>query len=71
MARALAANGATKVFIIGRRENSLKETAGSIPGSTIVPLVGDVTSKESLQKCFDQVKAQVDSIDVLVANSGV
>lgn len=71
MARALAANGASKVFIIGRREAALKETAGSVPGGTMIPLVGDVTSKESLQRCFDQVKAQVDSIDVLVANSGI
>ena len=71
MARALAANGASKVFIIGRRENSLQETAESIPGGTIIPLVGDVTSKDSLQRCFDQVKAHVDSIDVLVANSGI
>merc|ERR1712000_258873 len=71
MARALAANGALKVFVIGRREESLKETADSIPGGRIVPLVGDVTSKESLQQCVDKVKAEVDSIDVLVANSGI
>src|ERR1700749_2354116 len=68
MARALAANGASKVFIIGRRESNLKETADSVPGGTIVPLVGDVTSKPSLQQCVEQVKAQVDHIDVLVAN---
>ncbi|KIW86033.1 hypothetical protein Z517_01427 [Fonsecaea pedrosoi CBS 271.37] len=71
MARALAANGASKVFIIGRRENSLKETADSIPGGTIIPLAGDVTSKASLQQCFEKVKAEVDYIDVLVANSGI
>ncbi|KAK7905672.1 hypothetical protein LTR67_000396 [Exophiala xenobiotica] len=71
MARALAANGASKVFIIGRREASLKETADSVPGGNIIPLVGDVTSKESLQQCVDKVKAEVDSIDVLVANSGI
>jgi NAD(P)-dependent dehydrogenase (short-subunit alcohol dehydrogenase family) len=71
MARALAANGASKVFIIGRREASLKETADSVPGGKIIPLVGDVTSKESLQQCVDKVKAEVDSIDVLVANSGI
>lgn len=71
MARALAANGASKVFIIGRRENSLNETANSVPGGTIVPLIGDVTSKDSLQQCVDKVKAQVDAVDVLVANSGI
>src|SRR4051794_8088882 len=71
MARALAANGASKVFVIGRRESKLKETADSVPGGTIVPLVGDVTSKQSLQEVLEQVKAQVDYIDVLVANSGI
>ncbi|EXJ94514.1 hypothetical protein A1O1_02910 [Capronia coronata CBS 617.96] len=71
MARALAVNGASKVFIIGRREAALEETASSVPGNTIVPLVADVTSKESLQKCVDKVRAEVDAIDVLVANSGI
>lgn len=71
MARALAANGASKVFIIGRREDALRETASSVPGNTIIPLVGDVTSKESLQKCVEKVRAEVDAIDVLVANSGI
>jgi NAD(P)-dependent dehydrogenase (short-subunit alcohol dehydrogenase family) len=71
MARALAANGASKVFIIGRREASLKETADSVPGGNIIPVVGDVTSKASLQQCVDKVKAEIDSLDVLVANSGI
>jgi NAD(P)-dependent dehydrogenase (short-subunit alcohol dehydrogenase family) len=72
MARALAVNGAEKVFIIGRREDSLKKVASSLPGiNTIIPLVGDVTSKESLQNCVSQVKSQVSHIDVLIANSGI
>jgi NAD(P)-dependent dehydrogenase (short-subunit alcohol dehydrogenase family) len=72
MARALAVNGAAKVFIIGRREASLKDVASSLPGITsIVPLVGDVTSKESLKNCVEQVKQQVSYIDVLVPNSGI
>jgi NAD(P)-dependent dehydrogenase (short-subunit alcohol dehydrogenase family) len=71
MARALAVNGAKKVFIIGRREDALKATADSVPGGTIIPIVGDVCSKASLQQCVDKVKAEVDYIDVLVANSGI
>ena len=70
MARAFAANGASKVFIIGRREDALTETAATGPEKTIIPIVGDVTSKDSLQACVDQVKQYVDSIDVLIANSG-
>jgi len=71
MARALAVNGAAKVYIIGRREEALKATASSVPGGSIIPIVGDVTSKASLQQCVDKVKAEVDAVDVLVANSGI
>lgn len=71
MARALAVNGASKVFIIGRREDALKETANSVPGDNIITIVGDVTSKESLQKAVETVKSHTDAIDVLVANSGI
>ena len=72
MARALAVNGAQKVFIIGRREDALKKVASSLPGvETIIPVVGDVTSKDSLKNCVEQVKKQVSHIDVLVANSGI
>ena len=72
MARALAVNGAQKVFIIGRREDSLKKVASSLPGiDTIIPIVGDVTSKDNLKNCVEQVKKQVSHIDVLVANSGI
>ncbi|KAK5060032.1 hypothetical protein LTR84_009916 [Exophiala bonariae] len=71
MARALAVNGASKVFIIGRREDSLKETAKSVPGDNIITIVGDVTSKESLVKAVEAVKIHTDTIDLLVANSGI
>jgi len=71
MARALAANGANKVFIIGRREEALQKTASSVPTSNIISIVGDVTSKESLSACLEQVKSQADHLDVLVANSGI
>jgi NADP-dependent 3-hydroxy acid dehydrogenase YdfG len=52
MAYALAANGASKVFIIGRREERLQETSASAPSGSIISVVGDVTSKESLQAAY-------------------
>jgi NAD(P)-dependent dehydrogenase (short-subunit alcohol dehydrogenase family) len=36
MAKALAENGAAKVYIIGRRENKLNEAAALFPGYAIV-----------------------------------
>ncbi|KAF7502433.1 hypothetical protein GJ744_005816 [Endocarpon pusillum] len=70
MARALDANGASRVFIVGRREEQLKQTAATGRNGNIVPLVGDVTSKESLQKIVDQVSTESDHLDVLICNSG-
>lgn len=71
MALALDANGAVKVFIIGRREQNLKETASLAVNGTIVPVVGDIGSRESLQKAYDFIASQTEHIDLLVANSGV
>lgn len=73
MARTLAANGANKVFIIGRREESLNNTVSSLSNGkdVIIPIVGDVISKSSLEAAVSTVKSHVSHIDVLVANSGV
>jgi len=71
MARALDANGASKVYIIGRREDALNKTAASAKNGNVVPLGGDISSKSSLQSCVDKVSSEVSHIDVLIANSGV
>jgi NADP-dependent 3-hydroxy acid dehydrogenase YdfG len=70
MARALALNGAEKVYIIGRRKEVLEEAAKSVSTNNIVPLVGDVTSKDSLEKAVSTIKSEVGYINVLIANSG-
>lgn len=48
MAKALAVNGAKKVYILGRRADALEKAASE--HSAVVPLQCDITSKESLQK---------------------
>ncbi|EME40425.1 hypothetical protein DOTSEDRAFT_136135 [Dothistroma septosporum NZE10] len=68
MAHALASNGAKKVYIIGRRFEKLQETASGY--ENIVPIQGDVTSKDSLQSTANQIKSETDHINVLVVNSG-
>ncbi|GAB1316981.1 Short-chain dehydrogenase/reductase sat3 [Madurella fahalii] len=70
MARALATNGAKKVYILGRRQEVLVNAANEFP-SVLVPVQCDVTSKESLQAAVDKVTAEVGYINLLVANSGV
>ncbi|KAL9100551.1 MAG: hypothetical protein Q9163_004089 [Psora crenata] len=71
MAKALALNGAHKVYIVGRRKEPLEAAAKESPHGNIVPLVGDVTSKDNLKSIADRVKAEVGYINVFIANSGV
>ncbi|THW03338.1 hypothetical protein D6D25_08441, partial [Aureobasidium pullulans] len=49
MTKALASNGAKKIYIIGRRKDKLEEAASHNP-SVIIPVVGDVTSKDTLKE---------------------
>lgn len=70
MAEALAVNGASKVFLLGRRFDVLEESAAKYPDQ-MVPIACDVTSKESLQSAADAVAAKTGHINLLIANSGV
>ena len=73
MARALALNGASHIFILGRRLESLEKTAASVPTKNIHPVQCDVTSKDALTAAVDTIKSQhkVSAIDVLICNSGI
>lgn len=70
MAEALAVNGAAKVFLLGRRADVLEVAAAKYPG-VMVPVVCDVTSKESLQSAAATVAKATGHINLLIANSGV
>ena len=71
MARALAVNGAT-VFILGRRQEVLDETAQSAANVSgrIIPVQCDVTSKDSLQSAARTVAATTSHVDALITSSG-
>ena len=68
MTKAFASGGAAKVYIIGRRKDKLDEAAKL--SSNIVPLVGDVTSKNSLMSIADQIKQETGFVNLLCCNSG-
>lgn len=68
MTRALAFNGAKKVYIIGRRLDKLEETAKE--HENIVPIQGDVTSKADLQAAVDKITQEVGYVNLVIANSG-
>jgi len=69
MANALATNGASKIYIVGRRQSKLDEAAKTHP-NVIEPLVGDVTSKDSLLEITETVKRKTGYINLLICNSG-
>ncbi|KAK3710753.1 hypothetical protein LTR37_010172 [Vermiconidia calcicola] len=69
-ARALEANGAT-VYIVGRREATLKEAAATAKNNKIIPLVGDVTDKDSLRAMAEHVRKEQGFVNLLFANAGV
>lgn len=70
-ARALDANGAKAVYIVGRRESTLQAAASTAVNGTLIPLVGDVTDKSSLQALADRVRRDHGQINLLFANAGV
>ncbi|PLB44279.1 short-chain dehydrogenase [Aspergillus steynii IBT 23096] len=69
MTRALAANGASKVYILGRRLEVLETAAAEFPG-VVIPHQADVTSKTDLQAVVDRIKSEVGYVNLVVANSG-
>ena len=71
VAWALAANGAHKAYIIGRRQAALENAAKSVTTGNIILIVGDVTSKESLKSIADRIEREAGYINILIANSGI
>ena len=71
MAKALALNGASKVYILGRRLEKLEAAAKSSPHGNIIPIQCDVTSKDALAAAASQVQKEVGFINLLIANSGI
>lgn len=71
IAKALASNGARRVYILGRRLDKLQEAANLSPSSNITPIQADVTSKDDLSKAATQILNEAGYINLLVCNSGV
>ena len=71
MTKAFANNGAAKVYIVGRRKEKLEEAAREAsPHGNVIPIVGDVTSKDSLRQVAEQIKNETGYVNLVCANSG-
>ncbi|KAH9919312.1 NAD-P-binding protein [Fomitopsis serialis] len=71
LATALETNGAT-VYIVGRRTEALEKAVKEHSNhGNLIPLQGDVSSKESLRAMADIVKARSGYVNLLINNAGV
>jgi len=71
--QALAVNGA-KVYIVGRTEEKLErvvETHGKNIAGQIIPIVGDVSKKEGVEKLVKEIESREDCLCILVNNAGI
>jgi NAD(P)-dependent dehydrogenase (short-subunit alcohol dehydrogenase family) len=72
-AAALQKTSAKKVYILGRRSETLNRAAESLDQSksTVVPIVCDVTNPFTLKTAVEQIEKEVGYIDVLINNAGI
>ncbi|PNS15925.1 hypothetical protein CAC42_4326 [Sphaceloma murrayae] len=69
-ASALARNGASKIFLLGRRLAPLEKAREDF-GSSITPVQCDVASPESLSAAVKTISGHTTYIDVLINNAGI
>lgn len=69
--KALAQAGASKVYIAGRRADTLHAAAASINPSVVLPVPCDVTSQSSLAALAAHIQSDAGYLNLVVANSGI
>lgn len=69
MSKALAAGGASKVYILGRRKAALDAAAAQYSG--LIPVQCDITSKSDLRSAVDYITKDAGYINLFIANSGI
>lgn len=70
VAKALAHNGAERVYIAGRRLELLQSAASQL-GPNVTPIQCDVTSKKDLTAVADTIAEESGYLNLLVCNSGI
>ncbi|KAF3059793.1 Zerumbone synthase [Daldinia childiae] len=68
MARAFAGAGAKKIYILGRRRETLETAATAHP--SIIPVQCDISTKDSLQSAVDFITRDIGYVNLFIANSG-
>lgn len=71
LTRALALNGAKRIYILGRRADFLHQAAQSINPDIVIPLPCDVTSQKSLLAAAAHVEKETGYFNLIIANAGM
>lgn len=71
----MAAGECGKVYAFARRKEKLEALAEESKSSgckgEIIPVPGDVSKQEDVDRLFEKVKSENDKLDVLIANAGI
>lgn len=71
----MAAGEGGKVYAFARRKEKLEALADEAKSSgckgEIIPVPGDVSKQEDVDRLFEKVKSENDKLDVLIANAGI
>ena len=59
-----------QVFIMGRTEATLKQTASLAPAGSVLPIVADVREGDQVDSAIELILSQAPGIDILVNNAG-
>ncbi len=70
---ALMAREGAKVALLGRSEDELQESAEEIRGAggEAIPVLGDVSQPEDMQRAVERVVDEWGRLDIVVANAGI
>jgi NAD(P)-dependent dehydrogenase (short-subunit alcohol dehydrogenase family) len=69
--KALVANDAHEIYIIGRRLEVLQEAARITEPNVVFPLPGDVTPLETLLPMTEHVRARSGYVNLVIANAWI
>ncbi|KAF2189033.1 NAD(P)-binding protein [Zopfia rhizophila CBS 207.26] len=68
--KALGANEAAKVYMVGHHFDKLQEVANTAQNKLIVPIQGDITWKDPPAAIASQIEKETGFINCIIANSG-
>jgi NAD(P)-dependent dehydrogenase (short-subunit alcohol dehydrogenase family) len=71
MTLTLASNGASKIYILGRRMDKLESVVKECAPGIVVPIECDITSKTSLDSAVQHVQSGSGYVNLVIANSGM